>query len=552
MDLHTISRLRRFRTIVFILFKYGFGDVISRLDLPNKLIPFHSRRQAKHELGTYTRIRLALQELGPTFIKLGQLLSLRTDLIPVGLAQELSQLQASVPPEGFSSIRQQIEKSLEVPLENVFSEFQEEPMAAASLAQVHQAVLRENGDRVAVKVQRPGIMQIIRDDLRILEGLAQRAHDRLENLQVYNLPRVVQEIKRLLTQELDFRREARNIRLARHNFREDPALTIPHVYSEQSSAQVLVLELIQGQKLSEAAYSQSLETRKYLAHNWIRAVLKQILEDGFFHADPHPGNIYILSSTKYSLLDWGMAGRMTPQTRLRLIDLLEGIVLRDSTKILDLVLDFTEFRPDLDRDALHREIMDILDDYYSLPLKEINIGQLLNSITEILRQHRLYLTMDFSVFIKAVVTSEGTARLLYPDLDVIGEATPYIVNLAKQKYSPRNLLRNLRSSARNLWRLQRDLPQQINTIMGKLERDELTVGFEHKRLEGMRRTMDQVANRLVLTLITASMIIGSSMIITTGIEPFIFGYPALGLIGYLISGLFGLWLIVDVLRRRKY
>ena len=552
VDLHTLSRLNRFRAIVVTLVKYGFGDVIGRLDLPAKLGPLYTRRQPREDPGTYTRIRLTLQELGPTFIKLGQLLSLRTDLIPVEMAEELSKLQEHVPAEDFADIRKQIERSLGTSIDKIFLEFDEEPLAAASLAQVHKAVLRENKAVVAVKVQRPGIRQTIRNDLRIMESLAQRAHERIEGLQLYNLPRVVEEIKRLLTQELDFQREGRNIRLARSNFADDPALYLPRVYSEISTSRLLVLEQIQGTSLRDAVTNWAPVVRRELARKWLRATLKQILEDGFFHADPHPGNLFILSETQYSLLDWGMVGRLTPETRLKLIDLLGSVVLKDSQQTLDLLLEFTEYKPDTDMDSLQRELMDILDDYHSVPLKEINMGRLLTALTEMLRNHHMQLTMDLSVMIKAIVTSEGSARMLDPDLDVISEAAPYLRRLAKQKYSPQMLLRTIQSSFRNLWRMQRNLPVQINHIMDKLERDELTIGFEHKRLEGLRRTLNEVANRLTLALITTSMIIGSSMIITTGVKPFIFGYPALGLVGYLLSGLFGCWLIVDILRKRKY
>ncbi|MCF8029487.1 MAG: phosphotransferase [Desulfohalobiaceae bacterium] len=552
MDIHTLSRLNRFRAIVVTLIKYGFGDIIARLDLPEKLGPFYPRKQPKEGTGTYTRIRLALQELGPTFIKLGQLLSLRTDLIPSEMTEELSKLQDEVPAEQFSEISKQIERALGRQLSEVFSEFEEKPMAAASLAQVHGAVLRDSGELVAIKVQRPGIRQMIRNDLRIMESLAQRAHERVESLQLYNLPRVVEEIKRLLTQELDFRREGRNIRLARSNFAGDTALYLPRVHSDISTTRMLVLERIQGTKLRDALTSWPLEVRRDLARKWLRATLKQILEDGFFHADPHPGNFFILSKGKYSLLDWGMVGRLTPETRIKLVDLLGGVVLKDSQLVLDLLLEFTEYRSDIDMDGLHRELMDILDDYHSVPLKEINMGRLLTALTEMLRNHQMQLTMDLSVMIKAIVTSEGSARMLDPDLNVISEAAPYIRRLARQKYSPQMILRTVRSSFRNLWRMQQSLPVQINHIMDKLQRDELTIGFEHKRLEGLRRTLNQVANRLTLALVTASMIIGSSMIITTGVKPLLFGYPALGLVGYLLSGLFGCWLIVDILRKRKF
>jgi len=552
VDIHTLSRLNRFRAIVITLVKYGFGDIIARLDLPAKLSHIYSRKEPREDPGTSTRIRLALQELGPTFVKLGQLLSLRTDLIPVDMADELSKLQDDVPAEEFSEIKKQIEHALGRPLDEVFSRFDQEPMAAASLAQVHGAALRNSGEEVAIKVQRPGIRQMIRNDLRIMESLAHRAHERVESLQMYNLPRVVEEIKRLLTQELDFRREARNIRLARSNFEEDGALYLPRVHSDISTSRMLVLERIEGTKLRDAAASWPSRVRQDLARKWLRATLKQILEDGFFHADPHPGNFFILSEDRYSLLDWGMVGRLTPETRIKLVDLLGGVVLKDSQQVLDLLLEFTEYKPDIDMDSLQRELLDILDDYHSVPLKEINMGKLLTALTEMLRNHQMQLTMDLSVMIKAIVTSEGSARMLDPDLDVISEAAPFIRRLARQKYSPQMILATIRSSFRNIWRMQQSLPVQINHIMDKLQRDELTIGFEHKRLEGLRRTLNEVANRLTLALVTAAMVIGSSMIITTGVKPLLFGYPALGLIGYLLSGLFGCWLIVDILRKRKY
>ena len=551
MDLHTLSRLNRFKEISFTLIKYGFGDLLSRLDLPDKIIfPKPSRKSERQEESTWKRIRYVLTELGPTFVKFGQLLSLRTDLLPPALATELSRLQDEVQAEDWEAISSQIEKNLERPIEEIFAYIEPKPLAAASLAQVHRARLAADNTVVAIKVQRPGIEQVIRNDLDIMAGLAKQIHERIEAMALYDLPGLVHELRRMLLRELDFEREARNIRLAQANFQGHEYIRFPTVFSEYSTRKVLIMELVQGTKLRNVTALPE-EKRLLLARNGLRASLKQILEDGFFHADPHPGNIFVMDDGTFTMLDWGMVGRLTPNTRLKLITLLEGIVDRDSETVLDILLDFSEHDPGVDTDELHRDIMDLLDDFYSLPLEEINIGQLLSAITNLLHQYKIRIKSDLAIMIKALVTSEGSARLLYPKLDVVTESTPFVRHIALGKYSPRLIYRQLRKGVSNALQMQKDLPRQANQILAKLEHDQLSIRFEHKNLDGMRLTLDRIANRLTLGIITGCMIIGSSMIITTGVRPFIFGYPALGLIGYLLSACVGFWLVIDILRRKK-
>lgn len=551
MDLHTLSRLNRFKEISFTLIKYGFGDLLSRLDLPDKIMfPKPSRKPERQEESTWKRIRYVLTELGPTFVKFGQLLSLRTDLLPPALANELSRLQDEVQAEDWKAISSQIEKNLERPIDEIFAYIEPKPLAAASLAQVHRARLIADNAVVAIKVQRPGIEQVIRNDLDIMAGLAKQIHERIETMALYDLPGLVRELRRMLLRELDFEREARNIRLAQANFQGHEYIRFPAVFSEYSTRKVLIMELVQGTKLRNVTALPE-EKRLLLARNGLRASLKQILEDGFFHADPHPGNIFVMDDGTFTMLDWGMVGRLTPNIRLKLITLLEGIVDRDSETVLDILLDFSEHAPEVDTDELHRDIMDLLDDFYSLPLEDINIGQLLSAITGLLHQYKIRIKSDLAIMIKALVTSEGSARLLYPKLDVVTESTPFVRRIALSKYSPRLIYRQLRKGMSNALQMQKDLPRQANEILSKLEHDKLSIRFEHKNLDGMRLTLDRIANRLTLGIITGCMIIGSSMIITTGVRPFIFGYPALGLIGYLLSACVGFWLVIDILRRKK-
>ncbi len=550
MDFHSFSKINRFKDIVFTLMRYGFGDVISRLDLPEKILPFPIKKQWATEKSTWERIRLVLTDLGPTFVKFGQIMSLRADLIPHELVLELSKLQDEVQPETYEAIKDQIEKSLEKPLGDVFADFEPRPLAAASLAQVHRAVLKKDKTVVAVKVQRPGIRQTIKSDLEILATLARQAHERLETLKVYDLPLLVEELRRLLTRELDFTQEGKNIRLARANFAEDRDIVLPAVYTEESSSRVLVMELVRGTKL-RMALDLPLERKKHLAQIGLRALMQQILVDGFFHADPHPGNIYVLEDGRVSFLDWGMVGRVTPDMQARVIALIEAVVDRDSEVIMELILSLSEGNKVKNKEELQRDILDVLDEFYAVPLREINISQLLMLITEAIQRHQIRIKSDMAVMLKSIITGEGTVRMLYPELNVVAEAGPWVKKMALRKYSPRELQKQTRKLLGQFFQMQKALPQQLNHVMGKLERDELSIGFEHKRLEGLRMTLDQIANRLTLGIITAAMIIGSSMIVTTGVKPLLFGYPALGLVGYLLSAFFGAWLAFEIIRKRK-
>ncbi len=550
MDFQSFSKINRFKDIVFTLMRYGFGDIISRLDLPEKILPVPIKKQWATDRNTWERIRLVLTDLGPTFVKFGQILSLRADLIPHELVLELSKLQDQVQPESFEAIKNQIEKSMEKPLEEVFADFEPQPLAAASLAQVHRAVLKKDKTVVAVKVQRPGIRQTIRNDLDILATLARQVHERLETLKVYDLPLLVEELRRLLTRELDFTLEGKNIRLARSNFAGDPEVVYPAVFTDESTSRVLIMELVRGTKLRQAV-DLPLAQKKRLAQIGLRALMQQVLMDGFFHADPHPGNIYVLDDGRISFLDWGMVGRVTPDMQARIIALIEGIVDRDSEAIMELILSLSENTQVKNREELQRDILDVLDEFYAVPLSEINISQLLMLITEAIQRHQIRIKADMAVMIKAMITGEGTVRMLYPELNVVAEAEPFVRKMALKKYSPRELQKQTRKLLGQFFQMQKALPLQLNHVMGKLERDELSIGFEHKRLEGLRMTLDQIANRLTLGIVTAAMIIGSSMIVTTGVKPLLFGYPALGLVGYLLSAFFGAWLAFEIIRKRK-
>lgn len=550
MDLKTIARVGRFKDIVVTLIRYGFDDLVQRLDLPGTGV-MKRIKKAKRDLGTYERIRHALEDLGPTFIKFGQIMSLRPDLLPSPLIKELSRLQDEVGPEDFEKIKQVVHQGLRRDIEEIFSAFDEKPLASASLSQVHRGVLRKGGQTVAVKVQRPGIRRKIELDLDILETLANRLHERSEDLKVYDLPNLVRITGRNLLRELDFTREARNMRIARGNMAEEADMYIPEAYDEYCTAQVLVMEYMEGIKLKDLEALRP-EDAKHLARQGLNTAIKQILEDGFFHADPHPGNLLVVDGKRLCLLDWGMVGRLSERDRYELMDLIKSVVQKDSEGLVDALLLLTKGEYGVDRRGLERDLLEILDTYFAVPIKDMNLGHLLLDITTVLRGYRLRLPPDLVIMVKALITAEGTARQIYPELNVISEAEGSIERLAKTRFLPSRLWHNLHGSIRHFLVLQRQFPLRVYQIMDKLDRGDLAIRFEHENLEGLRKTLEHIFNRLTFGIIIAAMIIGSTMIITTGVGPLLFGFPALGVIGYMISALLGLWLVFNIIRRRKY
>lgn len=550
MEIRQIANLGRFKDIVVILVKYGFDDLAQRLDLSATPI-IKKIHKAGQELSTYERIRLALEDLGPTFVKFGQVMSLRPDLLPRALIKELIKLQDDVAPVPTETIHETVEKNLHRPLKEVFSVFDDAPLGAASLAQVHRGVLKEEGDIVSIKVQRPGIRKTVERDLDILESVAEQLHERSQELRFYDLPNLVRVTARNLLRELDFTREARHMRIARSFLPEASKVHIPGVYTPYCTPHLLVTEFVQGTKLRDLDPSQ-LADPEALAKQGLGAAIKQILEDGFFHADPHPGNLLVMPSGDLCLLDWGTVGRLTERDRFELIDLIKAVVDKDSKALMDALLVMTNGQSTINRRGLERQLLEILDIYHAVPVKELNIGHLLMDITALIRHYRLTLPADLVTMVKTMITAEGTARHIYPDLNIVSEAEGSVKHLALQRYKSGVLWRNIRTAVVEFFTLQRRLPRQIAQIAEKIDQGELKIHFEHENLGGLRNTLENTSNRLTFGIIIAAMIIASSMIITTGVGPLLFGFPALGIVGYLISGILGLWLIWNIIRAKRY
>jgi ubiquinone biosynthesis protein len=549
MDFNSLIKLQRFKQIVSILMKYGFDELVQKLNLPG-LNLIKRIRSVDSTVGTYQRIRHVFEDLGPTFVKFGQILSLRPDMLPSELVLELGKLQDDVAPIEFDGIREVVENSFGQSIKKTFSVFDTAPLASASISQVHRSILRKEGVIVCVKIQRPDIRKRIEADLGILESIALLIDQKSDEMKSYDLPNLVRVIRRDLLRELDFTREARNMKIARA-YAVETDTYIPKVYEDYCSEQLLVTEYIHGVKLKDID-TVNLENPEELAKKGLKTAIKQILEDGFFHADPHPANLMIMENDKLALIDWGMVGRLTETDRFELVGILKSVVEKDSSSLINDLLDITEGKKSIDFKTMERDLLDILDSYHAVPIKDINIGHLLMAIMTLLQDYQLKLPTDFVIMIKALVTAEGSVRQIYPDLNVVSASKEYIERLRRQSLMPANLWRMIRHSISQFLTQQKTLPHRFARILEKVDDGELTLRFAHTNLNGFLKTLENIFNRLTFGIIVGAMIIGSSMIITTGVKPFILGFPALGVIGYVISAVLGLWILINIIRTKNY
>ncbi|MCD6487354.1 MAG: AarF/ABC1/UbiB kinase family protein, partial [Syntrophobacterales bacterium] len=494
------------------------------------------------------RVRMALEELGPTFVKMGQILSSRPDLIPVEFIKELSKLQDSVPAFPFPQVKVIVETELKTSIEDVYQEFSETPLAAASIGQVHLARLK-SGEDVIVKVQRPNIRATIEVDLEIMLHLAVLIEKHVEEWGVHHPTRIVEEFSRALEREIDYTVEASNAERFARQFIGNGVVYVPHIFREVSTARILTMEYIDGIKASDIEQlDRKGLNRKTIASRGADLILEQIFKYGFFHADPHPGNIFILPDNVICYLDFGMMGRVDRYAREEFADIVYGYVSRDESKIASALLKIVEWDKEPDRHALEKDIADFVESYLYKPLKELRVGDILQQLLELITHHQLRLPPDIFFMVKASAQVEGLGVVLDPDFDMTEKAAPFIRRLKLERLSPKRVVGDFLDSGGELIQLLKEIPGEFRDILKQVRQGKASIGFEHKGLESLIFGLDRSSNRIAFSLVVASLIIGSSLVIRSNLGPFLFGFPVLGIAGFSIAGVFGIWLLISILR----
>jgi ubiquinone biosynthesis protein len=544
----TLRDLPRLREIGRILFRHGLGHVAQRLRLPG--VRWWRRLRRAPEAVSFSlpeRSRMIFEELGPTFIKFGQILSIRRDVLPEEYLREFERLQDAVPPFSFSEAARLIQEEFGQDVKAVFTEFDSEPLASASIAQVHLARIK-TGQAVIVKVQRPQIRQIILQDLAIMEHLARLLVRRIPEARRYDPVGLVEEFRRTILQELDFRREGRNADRLRQDLREMPGIAIPQVFWDYSTPRVLTIEYMVGQGLREAV-NRPKEDRHRIAANLYNAFLKQIFEDGFFHGDPHPGNLRFLPDGTVCLLDFGIVGRVSRERLAGLGSMLLAVMEEDGEVLLDEGIALGFIAADLDRQAVQHELDELLAEYLGLPLREISLGYILGTLFEMGRRHRLKLHSNLALLGKTMITIEAVIRALDPDFALVEEARGAVARLVRSRLAPNALLKAGWRSTRQFYHLARRLPQRLDRILQYVEegrvRVELMPGTEAHVLQQWERTW----HRGIRGAMVCALIIGGSLLIQGHIGPLIKGLSVVGLLGYGLAVLLSLPLLRTLQRR---
>lgn len=554
----TYRHVNRYRQILTVVAKYGFGEVLDRMTIGRYVgqgLQWISRQPiaAIESHTTAQRVRMMLEELGPTFVKLGQVLSTRPDLIPPEFADELAKLQRHVPPFEFDNVRQIVEQELGASLDERFARFDREPLAAASIGQVHRARLPD-GREVVVKVQRPGIRRTIEVDLEILQHLAELAERHVDGFALHKPTRIVEEFARVLERELDFTAEAAHLERFARLFEHDPTVRVPRVHREATTSVVLTMEYVDGIPVTDLDVLRraGVDPRRLAAHG-TQLTLKQLFVFGFFHADPHPGNIFALPGDVVCLLDFGMMGRLDRQAREDFADLIYAVAQRDAARIATSLLRMTEHDGDEPPDvrALERDAAEFVDVNIPAELRDLDFSRLVQDLFAMVARHRLRIAPDLVTMLKAATTVERVVARLDPDLNVIAAAEPYVRRLKIDRMRPRRVLRELVDSGGQLIEMLRDMPDNLRELLRLARRGGLRMGFEHRGLDDIRATFEQSSNRVAFAIVVGSLIVGSSLIMHARLPPLWNDVPLIGLIGYLAAGVMGVALLLAIVRHGK-
>lgn len=550
MRLRRRSRIwHRYREIAHVLVKHGWGWMLSSLGLPEHKHHHDDIAPAEH---APTHLREMLEELGPTFVKFGQLLSTRADIVPELYVTELSKLQDTAPTVPFELIREVVESELGEPLGKLFEEFCEEPLAAASLGQVHRARLPD-GTPVIVKVQRPDIEEIIDTDIEIMRRRAIFLESHSERLRTYGITDVVEEFATTILEEMDYTREAANTDRLRESMATESRIDVPDVYWDLTSRRVLTLEEMQGVKINDFIDCAPPEAKtRELADTLASAFLKQIFIDGFFHADPHPGNILVTPNQEIALVDCGQARRLDAENKAGAIQMLVAFEQHNTRLLADQVIKLGISRREIDARQFTRDLETVLRGYYDVRSTSVNMGQLLTKILNVSASHGVRLPVSFAVTAKVITVLDGICSRLDPDFNFTRVASRYVGRAVRSEFRAESAVQDFYRAVTSARHLVAALPEQIERLMRKAVEGTLRVEFKHMNLDQVEATIARSANRIAIALIVAGTIVGSSLVVSAGRgSKGWFGLPELGLLGYVVATVFGIWLVISILTSGK-
>jgi ubiquinone biosynthesis protein len=554
-----VAEIKRVRRVIEVLVRNGLGFLVGQLAL-DRLVPRLWRRKpmrADRDVGRLTvpqRLRRTLEELGATYIKVGQFLSGRADLLPPAYIEEFAKLLDDAPPLPAQQIRGVIEREMGAPVERLFATFEDQPIASASIGQVHRATLFD-GQQVVVKVQRPNIEETVEADLDLLLRQARFLEKRSETMRDYNVAAIAQELARSIRGELDYHTEGRNAERLRNNLSSDPRFVVPQVHWNLTSQRVITLEYLEGisfrevNRLREAGYDLSA-----LARVGIEAFLKQIFVDGYYHADPHPANILAVGD-QIGFVDFGNTGYLSPHQKEMLGDVFLQILDEDAAGIARTVIRMgaTKGRPSVE--AMERDLQRLLMRYWGIALEEIPMGEMLAEVFTTAHRHKVYLPGDLALLARTIITLEGTGRLLDPGFVLVDAVRPFAVRLVRERFSPMIAGRRALNNLRQAGDLVQAFPRRLDDLWDQLEEGDLTFGVDVQRLDESIHKLNSMVNRIAFSIVVAALIVGSALILHGGKERW--ELPLLGLgipvaqIAFLGAIAAGAWLLLSMIRSRN-
>ena len=544
-------KLKRYRTIAATLVVYGFEDILIRLNLAPRRITVRKLGKTGRDVSRKpfeVRLRLLLQDLGPTFVKLGQAMSLRNDIFPLSITKELEMLQSAADPFPPEEARSIIEGELGRSVDKLFEEFEDIPVAAASIAQVHRAKL-PGGKAVAVKIQRPGITSVIGADLGILRDLVQLAERSISAVKQYRLSEVVERFARTLELELDFRQEGRTIDLFRKTFEEDKTVRFPVVRWPLTTEKVLVMDFMEGIKLSEVERIEAEGfDRSVIARRVAEYVFSQIFHHGFFNADPHPGNFLVSGDNILAPLDFGMTGYLDDEMRAALFAILRAFTKRDAVRLVRAFQQMGIVDDETVIPEFRRNLNNLIFYYYDMPLAHVSVERIFDDLHGVLRRHHISLPPDLALTFKALLTVEGLAKALDESFNVVETAEPFVKRYAVNRFDPKETVESLGDFVQDVYRLIQDMPYDLGTIIRKTRDGSLGINMNIRNIDRFTGEVDRSFNRLSFSIVIAGILVGSSFMVQAEGIPRLFGVSVVSLVGYIGAAVLGLWLVIGIIR----